>query len=137
MAISQELTPDGPIKLADRAAFTVPPGFGQPCRQVLFRPEEIILPSGAALKDHRFRRDGFYQFTALEDDVNVVGAVRTGIVYHHPLIGISAADQQHEVHRSRHVEDFATAQGNGVKVEAQPAREAFVLGRKCEIAVGA
>jgi hypothetical protein len=75
---------------------------------MLFRPEEIVVASRAAVKDHRLRRDDFHQFTALEDNVNALGAVRAGIVDRHALIGVSAADQQPEVNRSRDVENLAS-----------------------------
>ncbi len=104
---------------------------------MLFRPEEIIAASSAATKNGYLRRRDFDQFPALAHEANAVRAVGTGIINRHSLIGVTAADQQHEIHRSGHVEDFAIAQGDGVKVEAQPACETFVIGRKCVIAVGA
>ncbi len=96
-----------PVELADGVALSIPACFGQPFLQVLLRPEEIVAASGAAFKHHRLWRRNSHQLAPLKDDANTIGAVCTGIIDRHRSIGVAAADQQHEVNRAGHVEDFA------------------------------
>ena len=100
----------------------------QPSSCVLFRPEEVVLPSAATPIDIGLGRRDFAELTSNENQVDALGTVGARIIYHHSLVTISAADQQQEVYCSGHVELLATFQGDGVEVEAQAFQEMLVAG---------
>ena len=73
-----------------------------------FRPEEVIIPSGATAKDQHFGRRNMHDLTTLYDYVNSFGAVDARVEELDLLLGVFAADQQQEVNRSGHIEALAT-----------------------------
>ncbi len=91
----------------------------QPLLGVLFRPEEVVLPSASASVDVGFRRRDLDEFAPIKDQADAVRAVSARVVDHHPLAAEPAADQQQEVNRSGDVELLAAFQGDRVEVEAQ------------------
>lgn len=68
--------------------------FLDPGLQMLFRPEEIVLPSGAAFKYIDFGRIYIGEFAMIQNNANTLGAMRTRIVNDDALIVVFTADQQ-------------------------------------------
>lgn len=101
---------------------------------MLFRPEEVVLPSASTAIDVGFGRNDLDDLTPVEDDVDAVGTVSARIINHHPLIAISAADQQQEINRSGYVELLAALQGDGVEIEAQSLQQTLVARGEAVIA---
>ncbi len=92
---------------------------GQPVVGMLFRPEEVILPSAAASINVRLGRGSLGQLAPIKHQADAIRAVSARIINHDPLIGVSAADQQQEVDCSGNVEPFAVLQSDGMEGEAQ------------------
>lgn len=95
---------------------------------MLFRPEEVVLPSAAAAIDVGFWRRDLENLAVVKDHVDAVGAVGACVVDDDPLAAISAADQQQEVHGSGHIKLLAASQGDGVEVETQALKQVLVSG---------
>ena len=105
-----------------------------PLPKVLFRPEEVVLPSGAAPVDNALLRSHLYERTPIDFDMNAVDAVSTGVIQRQPVVPVLAADQQQKVHRSRHPEPFSGIQGHCVEGESQALREPAVI--LCQLEAG-
>lgn len=101
---------------------------GQPLLRMLFRPEEVVLPSAAASINVGPRRGSLGQLAPMKHQTDAIRAVSARIINHDPLIGVSAADQQQEVDCSGNVEPFAVLQSDRMEVEAQARQKAFVPG---------
>lgn len=93
---------------------------------MLFRPEEVVLPSGAAPVHHRLRWTHPNKPAMVHLNVDPLHAVGTRVVQGDWLILVLAADQQQKVHRSRHAEPFSSVKRDGVKREPQALKELFV-----------
>ena len=87
---------------------------------MLFRPEEVVLPSSASPVDDGFLRMYFDQAALANLDVNPVNAMSTSIVQGYTVVIILAADQQQEVHRSRNPKALPRVQGHRMKGEPKP-----------------
>ncbi len=61
---------------------------------MLFRPEEIVLPSGATFKYIDLGRIYINEFAVNQNNTNTLGAMRTRIVNDHALVVVFTADQQ-------------------------------------------
>ncbi len=68
--------------------------FLDPGLQVLLRPEEIVLPSGATFKYIDLGRIYINEFAVNQNNTNTLGAMRTRIVNDDALIVVFTADQQ-------------------------------------------
>lgn len=86
-----------------------------PGLEMLFRPEEIILASSSPAKHAHTRRRHLAQHPVIYDDADALAAVRARVVHDDLLVPVAAADQQHEIDRSGHVELFAALESDGVK----------------------
>ena len=87
----------------------------RPRLEMLFRPEEIILASSAPAKHTHTRRRHLAQHPVIYYDADALAAVRARIVDDDLLVPVAAADQQHEIDRSGHVELLAALERDGVK----------------------
>ena len=91
----------------------------QPGLQVLFRPEEVGIPSAAPAEDHRLRRIDLDDSAAIDQHTHAMSAVGTRVKDCDPLVRVVAADQQQEVKRSGYVEALAILQLHGMVGEAK------------------
>jgi len=103
------------------------PGMGQlpavPFPQVLFRPEEVVLSSGSyPVNETPFRRHPCKP-AAVDLNADRVNAVGAGVFQGQPTVPVLAADQQQEIHRSRHAEPLSVIQAHGMEGEPQAFRE--------------
>ncbi len=74
---------------------------------MLFRTEEIIDSSPASVESVRRLRRGSLQLGSLDRKRQLIEAVWAGVFDFDLLVRVIAADQQHEVHRSRYVEHLS------------------------------
>ena len=72
----------------------------QPLFGVLFRPEEIIDASTAALKNDRSRGRKLRNLTFFKSHANALRAMRASIFNLYRVVLVSAVDQQQEINRS-------------------------------------
>ena len=86
----------------------------QPFLEVLFGTEEVVDSSTAAQEDSRSRRLEFLDPGVFENQMDSRTAVLTRIVYRYRLVFQFAADQQHEINRSKDLEGFLSFYLNAV-----------------------
>jgi len=86
---------------------------------VLFRPEEIVLSSGASPVDYGVRRCYFHQLSSVNFNVDAVDTMGAGIIKGYTVLPVLAADQQQEVHRSRDPKALPSVQGHCMEGKSQ------------------
>ena len=97
-----------------------------PLLQMLFRPEEVVLPSGPTPVDHRFRRLHPDEPTVAHLNMDSIDAVGARVVQADAVLFILAADQQQKVYRSRHPKPLPRVQAHRVVHEAETPEELLV-----------
>ena len=68
---------------------------------MLFRPEEVVLTSSAAVVDDTFFREHSFDLTLIRFDSDAVDAMGAGVFKCDPVFPVLAADQQQEIDCSR------------------------------------
>ena len=90
-----------------------------PANQMLFRPEEVVLTSSAALVDNAIFREYVQKLTPVRFDSDAVNAMGAGIIKFDAVFPVLAADQQQKIDCSRYAELLIIVQRHGMEREAQ------------------
>ncbi len=86
---------------------------------MLFRPEEVVLASSAALVDDTFFREYTQKLTPVRFHMDTFNAMSASIIEFDAVFPVLAADQQQEIDCSRYAELLIIVQSHGMKREAQ------------------
>ena len=97
-----------------------------PVPQVLFRPEEVIIASGAAPVDDGLIRGHASQRSVRNADLNPVHTMGAGVVEGQRPSPVLAADQQQEVHGSGYSEPLSRIQSHRMEGKPKPIQQALV-----------
>ncbi len=93
---------------------------------MLFRPEEVVPPSGPPSIDQRFRWFHPDEPAVVHLNLDSIYAVGTRVVQADPVLLILAADQQQEIYRSRDTKLLPRLQAHRVKHEAETLKKFLV-----------
>ncbi len=82
---------------------------------MLFRPEEVVLTSSAALVDDTFFREYTQKLTPVRFHMDTFNAMSASIIEFDGGSPVVAADQQQEIDCSRYAELIIIVQSHGMK----------------------
>jgi len=97
---------------------------------VLFRPEEVVLPSSASTVHNGLFRVHLNKVAPVHFDVDTLYTMGAGIIKGYAAVLVLAADQQQEVHRSRNPKALPRVQGHRMKGEPKPFQEPLMIIRQ-------
>ena len=86
---------------------------------MLFRPEEVVLTSSAALVDNAIFREYVQKLTPVGVDSDAVIAMGAGVIKLDSVFPVLATDQQQEINCSRYAKLLVIVQRHGMEREAQ------------------
>ena len=92
--------------------------------------EEVVLSSGTSPVHDTFLRPHRNEIARVHLYVDALDPVGTGIVQGKMMLLILAADQQQEVHSSRHPEPIPRVQGHRMEGEPKPFQEMLMVVRQ-------